>query len=142
MYRVMLSGYLAFVTAAGPCLCCCALAQAAARTAAHDAAKSACHRKCCHSGAPCEHGRKSSTPTCPNCPKGSQSTCCGLLPPVANKVSMAFAEWLTLLAAAYDSASLEPAAASFELVVADGVRVHRPFLETGDLLDAHHKLRC
>ena len=140
MLRIVLSGYLAFVTAAGPCLCCCAIAQATAAPAAERPTPcSFCEKK-----ALCGHDSKSSKPSpfCPNCPCKQESSCCGLLPPVANKIPLTFAEWLTLLATAYDSASLEPVAASFERLVENGVRQHRPFLDTCDLLDAHHKLRC
>jgi hypothetical protein len=140
MRRFVLSGYLAFVTAVGPCLCCCAIARAAAPVV--DESPSPC--RCCNDQSPCERESKPArhSPFRPDCPCRQESSCCGLLPPPANKVSLTFAEWLTLLAAAYDSASFEPVAASFERPVEIGVRQHRPFLDTSDLLDVQHKLRC
>ena len=162
MPRGILTAYLFLVTAAGPCLCCCAgqfIPELPASTCQPATTPGGAVPSCgCGSAAPagnasggcCSTGRRShptqrQTPAvpCPACPCGGPALCCGA--PVAKldeSGTSALLHWLldAAPALAWFGGADRPALPA--LASADGGRSALPFLTPSDLLHVHHRLRC
>ncbi|HTK73681.1 MAG TPA: hypothetical protein VL371_00390 [Gemmataceae bacterium] len=136
MLRLILTTYLAFMTSAGPAVCCC-LAMRPPSTSC-PGQKCAAKKGCCNQApAGCTKLPRRTTP-CP-CPT-TTGGCCLQTPTIVakNDVRGDVVQLLTDLPAFNQVAdvTLPYLAASSELAVSE------PFWPTSDLLHVHHRLRC
>jgi hypothetical protein len=134
--RLILTVYLAFITSAGPAVCCC-LAVRRASTPCHSD-KCAAEKGCC-SQAPggCTKLPRRTTPCpCPNTIGG----CCLQAPTIVakNDVRGDLTLLLSGLLALDQLADTTPPC----LAASSALSVSEPFWPTSDLLHVHHRLRC
>jgi len=139
MLRSVLTAYLAFVTAAAPCLCCCTTARLFAAPPAKSAPP-ATAPSCCHEVETPADPVPAPQPKAPEprCPCRDHSDMQGQVTvgPVAAELALALT---TLVVALIANPDLDPT----PVVDVDGpVSCHDPFLSATDLLHVHHRLRC
>jgi len=140
MFRRVLTAYLAFVTAAAPCLCCCTTGRLFAATPRPVDPTPPVSTCCCHKS---ESAADPTPAPPPNVPE-QRCPCRDHTDKQAQVTAGPAAAELALVLAAFEAASvaiptLEPASAA-DLVGL--VAFHKPSLSASDLLDAHHRLRC
>jgi hypothetical protein len=135
MLRLILTTYLAFMTSAGPAVCCCL----ALRRTSTPCQGEKCADKGCCSQAPggCTKLPRRSTPCpCPNTTGG----CCLQTPTIVakNDIRGDLNLLLTDLPALNQVADVTPPC----LAATSALAVSEPFWPTSDLLHVHHRLRC
>jgi hypothetical protein len=136
MLRLILTTYLAFMTSAGPAVCCCLAARRLSIPCQSE--KCAAEKGCC-SQAPggCAKLPRRTTPCpCPNTTGG----CCLQTPTIVakNDVRGDLILLLSGLPALHQVADVAPPS----LAACSAVAVSEPFWPASDLLHVHHRLRC
>lgn len=141
MFRRLLTVYLAFLTAAAPCLCCCTAGRLLASPPPAEekpAPKGPC---CCHEAEPSE-GVEASVPHAPapekRCPCRDHADLQGQVTVVAKTTDF------DLLRAVLDGlfVAVPDTHPSPVAGLADRADVREPYPSSSDLLHLHHRLRC
>jgi hypothetical protein len=144
MLRLLVTGYLAIVVAAGPAICCCSFGKAFAQKPAASEPAPAEQSCCCKHTTPSDDAEQTRPRPAPaKCPCRESTNCARFMPAIVPLTDRIVADWLTMLAAALPTVDAASATLGLEDRLPNPIVAgHRPFWDPHDLLDLHHRLRC